>query len=199
MQRTLRAPLPRFAAVALGLTALLTTGCISAPDGTPDEQRQFIDDSSDETIAMIVKDKKVTQQDIQDAAGYATISNVSTQVLLIGGDDGYGVLVDNSTGQRTYLDVNSIDMGPGIGIAKYRTLLVFESQERLDEFKDGQWEFGAGVSAVAKTADGAGGAAEDTASFDKDVDVYITGEKGLAVSATIRNMEIKVNKKLTQN
>ena len=186
-----------FSAATLGLAALVSTGCISAPGATADEKRQAIDDSSDQTIQMIVADKGITQQQIMDAAGYATITNIGTQLLLVGADDGYGVLVDNGSGERTYLDVNSVDFGPGVGIAKYRTLLVFETQEKLDLFKNGQWEFGAGVAAVAKTGDGGGGSAESSSSFDNDVDVYITGEEGLAVSANIRNMDVEVDRELS--
>ena len=191
------APLRTLSATALGLAALVSVGCISAPGATPDEKRQAIDESSDQTMQMIIADKGVTQQQIMDAAGYATITNIGTQILVLGADDGYGVLVDNESGERTYLDVNSIDFGPGVGIAKYRTLLIFETKEKLDMFKNGEWEFGADVAAVAKTGDGTGASAESSSSFDQDVDVYITGEEGLAVSANIRNMEVEIDRELS--
>ena len=185
------------ATACLTLTALLTVGCISPQGDSASEKRQHVDDAADKTIEMVVQDKdNLTKQEVMDAVGYAAITNIGTQLLLLGADDGYGVLVDNSSGERTYLNISGVDFGPGVGIAKYRTLILFEDKEKMDRFKKGHWEFGGGVAAVAKTGGGSGGSAEDAASFDKDVDVYITGEDGLAVAANIRGMNIKVNKEL---
>ena len=189
----LAALLPLLAAAGIGY------GCATAPGQTAEEKRSYIDQQSDSTLEMVMADKSgLTQERLDEAAGYATITNVGTQVLLIGADDGYGVLIDNGTGERTYLDISGVDFGPGVGIAKYRTLMVFETSEVLQKFKDGQWEFGADVSATAKTED-SGGSAEDNASFDNDIDVYVSGEKGLAASANIRSMNVAVNKELTDS
>jgi lipid-binding SYLF domain-containing protein len=184
-----------FTSCTLTLAAVSLIGCATPQGKTAADKRQFIDDQADNTVAMVMKDKDLAQADLDEAAGYAAITNIGTSVLLIGADDGYGVLVNNETGERTYLDVSGVDFGPGVGIAKYRTLMIFEDPEPLQRFKEGHWEFGAGVAATAKTED-AGGSAENAATFNNDVDVYITGEEGLAVSAAIRGMVIKVNPEL---
>jgi lipid-binding SYLF domain-containing protein len=183
-----------FALCLLGVVAL-TVGCASAPGDTADEKRQYIDQQAASTLQMVMADKDLDAEKIDAAVGYAAITNIGTKVLLIGADDGYGVLVNNRTGERTYLDISGIDFGPGVGVTKYRTLMLFETEEALNKFKDGQWEFGASVAATAKTED-AGGSAEDAASFNKDVDVYISGEKGLAASAQIRSLNVAVNPQL---
>ena len=160
------------------LAATLIVGCTSPKGETPEAKRQFILEQDQAVVAAAMKDKPVTQQEIDDAAGYATFTNIDTQVLLLGGDDGYGVLTNNETGERTYLDFDALEMGPGVGIGKYRLLLLFEDQETIREFLGGQWKWGAETAAIAKTGDGTGGSAEQTAAFDQGIKIWTVGDVG---------------------
>ena len=143
-----------------------------------------------------MNDKPVTQQEIDAAAGYATFTNIDTQVLLIGGDDGYGVLTNNETGERTYLEFDALEMGPGVGIGKYRLLILFEDQETIREFVSGQWKWGAETAAIAKGTDGTGASAEQTAAFDQGMKIWTIGDVGFAAQVDVSGFSVKPMKGL---
>ncbi len=185
-------PLPMTALAAL---ALVLSACTSPQGTTPDQKRQAILDESQQTLRMLYADKDVTEQQVRDAVGYATFSNISTQVLLVGGGNGYGVAVNNQTGDRTFMTANQIEGGPGIGVASYRSVFIFETQKAFDSFINGKWLMDGETDAVAKT-DTAGGSAETTASFDPDVDIYHMGEDGLQVKVNISGISFQPDDQL---
>ena len=180
--------LPSLAAATLLATAMI--GCASPQGETAEDKRQFILEQDQAVIDAAIGDKPVTREEIEGAAGYATFTNIDTQVLLLGGDDGYGVLTNNETGERTYLDFDAIEMGPGVGIGKYRLLLLFEDQETIREFLGGQWKWGAESSAIAAGSQGAGNSAEQTAAFDQGIKIWTIGTVGFAAQVDVTGFSV---------
>ena len=177
----------------LGFLAL--TGCASPSGSNAQEKRNHILTQSRNTLDMLYEQQDITPRDIEEAAGYATLTNVGTQVLLVGGDDGYGLVVDQETGEKTYVEVWGLDLGPGIGVASYRSVLVFKDQATIEKVISGQWNFGTDLSATASTEDN-GGAAGQTGSFNKRIKVYTMGDEGLAATVNLRGMTVKPIKEL---
>jgi hypothetical protein len=71
---------------------------------------------------------------------------------------------------------------------------VITSQEALDRFDGGVWEFQAGVEASAGTvaAEGSSGA------LNEDFTVHVLSDGGASAIATARVIRIKVNSELTE-
>ena len=173
------------------LAGFVIVGCTSPKGDNPDEKRQAILDESQQTLSMLSDDKNITEQEVKDAYGYATMSNIATQVLLVGGGNGYGVAVNNESGEQTFMKSSTIEGGPGVGVASYRSVLVFETEEVFNDFITGKWLMEAETDAVAKTRDGSGGSAETNASFDKDVEIYNIGEDGLQVKVDLSGISFE--------
>lgn len=198
MPEAARPPMPphrlaRFAPVAV-LAALLLPACAAVPGDTPADERAAVRAERDLALQLAADDEGLDRSEVAAAAGYATLTNVVTQGLLVGGRDGYGLVVDNATGRETFVEVDGVNFGPGVGIATYRMVLVFHDANALRDFLDGEWDFGAQTAAVAP-ADGDGpdphAGAEQAAAFSKDYDVYLMGTGGLAAAADFRGLSVE--------
>ena len=84
------------------------------------------------------------------------------------GGDGYGVAVENSNGKKTYMKMNFIGVGPGIGLKDFRAVFIFRNKHVFNDFVEKGWEFGGQADAAAKS-----------------------GEKGMAVGGEMRAPCIK--------
>jgi lipid-binding SYLF domain-containing protein len=177
--------------LVLPAVAVLLTACATPKGDTPEDKRAYIDKQHDITVQAVMKEKGLEQAEIDEAVGHASFTNIGTQVLLIGGDDGYGVVTDTETGEKTYVKMGAVDFGPGLGVAKYRTLILFEDQDTLTDFTSGTWEWAAETAAVAKTGDGEGGSAEMAAGFDKGLKIYVVGEEGFKAKVNLTGFSVE--------
>ena len=91
-------------------------------------------------------------------------SNAGMKILMAGGGKGQGIAVDNATQKVVYMKMREIQAGLGMGVKKFSTIFIFESKEKLEEFTNSGWEFGAQTTAAAKTSDG-GGSLEGAAQY----------------------------------
>lgn len=84
---------------------------------------------------------------LNDAAGYAIFPNVGKGAWILGGAAGNGIVYEkgNLVG---YAELRQIDIGFQFGGKAFRELIVFRTQEALDKFKEGNFEFGGSASAV---------------------------------------------------
>lgn len=84
---------------------------------------------------------------LNNAAGYAIFPNVGKGAWILGGAAGNGIVYEN--GQVAgYAELRQIDIGFQFGGKAFRELIVFETQEALNKFKEGDFEFGGSASAV---------------------------------------------------
>ncbi|MEN8127508.1 MAG: YSC84-related protein [Planctomycetota bacterium] len=164
------------------LSAILT-GCSPGSKMTLAEKRQAIDTMTSETLQQLYTEIPSTKDEVQEAAGYAAFSNANFNIILASFGSGYGVVVDNATGDKTYMKMGSGGIGPGIGAKDYRQVLVFGSTDSLMNFTYSGWKFGAHADAAAKAGD-KGGEASGEDIFG-DTKVYAITEAGLALQATL--------------
>lgn len=180
-------PVKPIAALLLSALILSLVGCISPQGITTDDQRQAILNQSDRIVNAFVADRPATQTEIDTAVGYATMSNIQTQVLLVGAGNGYGVAVENATGKQTFMTCTEIAGGPGVGVVNYRSLLLFHSQEAFDQFIAGDWLAHAETDAVAKAND-TGGAAQTTSSLTRNITIRHMTESGFGAKVNLSSL-----------
>lgn len=82
-----------------------------------------------------------------DAVGYAIFPNVGKGAYVIGGASGNGAVYENGN-LVGYGDLKQVDVGLQIGGKAFIEVLFFETQEALNDFKNGSYELSANATAV---------------------------------------------------
>jgi len=122
--------------------------------------------------------KPETRQEIEQAVGYAVFDITSIYAILLVGQKGKGVLVDNATKQMTYMLSVRAGTGPGVGKQRLYQVFVFKSKEALGQFTLAG-DLGGDVSASASAGkDGM------VVSFNPSISIYQIPESGFAVQAS---------------
>jgi lipid-binding SYLF domain-containing protein len=148
------------------------------------KQRKAILDMRDATLKRLYKAKPATRNEIAKAEGYAVFDSNQANVILLVAGNGSGVLVDNATGQPTFMKMHRLGTGPGIGFKKYKQILVFKSRKVLDTFKTVGADVTASGDATFKVSAHGDGKVMDTAvSFDPMISVYQITDKGILLQA----------------
>jgi lipid-binding SYLF domain-containing protein len=121
----------------------------------------------------------------ETANGYAVIPRVGKAGIGIGGARGKGLVIKgNSTLGKVTL--TQLSVGFQLGAQVYSEFVFCKDQTALDDFKRGNFELGAQVSAVAVTA----GASMD-ADYSKGVAVFTIAEGGLMYEASVGGQKFK--------
>ncbi|WP_324720331.1 lipid-binding SYLF domain-containing protein [Salinimicrobium sp. HB62] len=132
------------------LMLLFTSATLHAQD-----QEKIMDMEKREVIKSDAMDAKMAfmranpelESMLNNAAGYAIFPNVGKGAWILGGAAGNGIVYEN--GQVAgYAELRQIDIGFQFGGKAFRELIVFQTQEALDKFKEGNFEFGGSASAV---------------------------------------------------
>jgi lipid-binding SYLF domain-containing protein len=166
-----RFPSVRVAAAALAVAALVPTAAFAATDA--------------ETI-KVFQDAGQSGQFFAKAYGYAVLPNVGKGGVGVGGARGTGRVYEQGkvVGE---VKMTQLTVGLQLGGQSYSEIIFFEDKRALDEFTSGNFEFAAGVSAVAITAGasasaGTGGGASAGASGGKNDAATVGGyKKGMAI------------------
>jgi lipid-binding SYLF domain-containing protein len=160
------------------------TGCGPRGNMTIAEKRQVIMDMEKETLARLYREAPETKEKISKAAGYGTFSNANVNVILISAGGGYGSVVDNSTGKRTYMKMALGGVGLGLGAKDYRVVMIFNDKATLNKFLESGWDFGAHADAAAKAGE-TGGELSGEGDIISGIEVFSMTESGLALQATV--------------
>ena len=148
------------------------------------ERRQSVGDMETETLDRLYREAPATKEKVKKAAGYGVFSNANVNLILVSAGGGYGVVVDNSTGKRTYMKMALGGVGLGLGAKDYRQVLVFKSREVLNKFVESGWEFGSHADAAAKAGE-SGGEASGEGALGADIEAFSMTESGLTLQATV--------------
>ncbi|MHC4385691.1 MAG: lipid-binding SYLF domain-containing protein [Planctomycetota bacterium] len=166
----------------LALSVVLI-GCSPGNKLTNDEKRQAIDTMAAETLQRLYTERPSTIEQVKKAAGYAAFSNANINIIFASAGGGYGVVIDNATGDKTYMKMGSGGLGIGLGAKDYRQILVFKTADSMNKFILSGWAFGGHADAAAKAGDKGGEASGE--GVIGDVKVYAMTESGLALQATV--------------
>src|SRR5215469_13531087 len=126
-------------AAALSTAALFAVNDLAADD---------LAARSQQTIASFQTANPNLKSFMDSSAGYAVFPSVGKGGLVIGGARGSGLLfVNGEIAGKTTLTQGSI--GAQAGGQTFSQLIVFESPTGVSNFKDGKFQLGADVNAVA--------------------------------------------------
>ncbi|WOH37201.1 YSC84-related protein [Thalassotalea fonticola] len=175
------------------LTALVLSAC-SATGDTPAEQKSAIAAMNNQVIADVEKASPGAMAHIKSAPGYATFSNAQINLIFVAAGGGYGVVNNNQTGSKTYMDMYEGGIGFGLGAKDFRAVFVFNTAESMNMFVKEGWAFGAEADAAAK-ADEKGGEVGGGVTIG-DITVYQLTETGLALQATVKGTKYVKNDEL---
>jgi lipid-binding SYLF domain-containing protein len=162
---------------------------------------------ADEYSDAVDSFKKAGQsaQFFSDSYGYAVFPTIGKGGLGVGAAHGSGKVYE----QGNYIGdakMNQVSVGLQAGGQAYSQIIFFEDKRALDEFTSGNFEFGAGVSAVAITAGvsgsagttgtsaGASGGKNDASTkgkYHKGMAVFTIAKGGLMYEASVAGQKFK--------
>lgn len=180
--------------LVLASAVLIMSACASMGNGTVAEKRQAILDMQQNVLARLYSEKPDTRSQIRDAAGYAVFTNANVNVIFFAAGTGYGVVNNNVTGNKTYMNMAEGGVGFGLGAKDYRVVMVFHSQKAMSYFIENGWTVGGNADAAAKA--GNKGASAEGEGYLGNVTVYTMTESGLALQATVKGTKFWVDKAL---
>lgn len=175
----------------------LITGCGPSSKLTIDERQKLVQDMETETLQRLYREEPATKDKIKNAAGYGVFSNANVNLIFASAGGGYGVVTDNSTGQRTYMKMALGGVGLGLGVKDYRQVLIFKSKEVLNKFVESGWEFGGHADAAAAAGE-TGGELSGEGAIGSDIEAYSMTEAGLALQATVAGTKYWKDKDLNR-
>lgn len=164
--------------------AFSVCGCTSAKGITPMEKKQSIADLREDIIDKMAARYPDIQRKIKLSAGYGVFSNVNVNLFIASAGNGFGMVVDNKTGEKTYMKMALGGIGIGLGVKDFRQLMLFKTRDAMNSFIDKGWEVGAHADASAKAGD-KGGAVNSAGDVTSGIEIYQVVENGLALQATV--------------
>jgi lipid-binding SYLF domain-containing protein len=174
--KTLHYPNAAFTAISLlGLFAF--AGCSTAPDTS--QARADLRGASAGALNQAQRSDPSLVDVMRDSAGYAIFPTVDKGAVGIGGAYGKGDLYQSGA-PVGYCDVSQATIGVQLGGQAYTEILVFQTPDAVQRFKNGDFTFDAQATAVALKS-GAGA----NAKFANGVAVFTMDESGLMYEAAI--------------
>ena len=150
-------------------------------------------DKQELAVAQAIIDAKEKDPELarwfDDAAAYAVLPRVGKAGIGLGGARGKGIVIQNDTtiGNVT---MTQLSIGLQLGGQVYSEYIFFRDQTALDDFKRGNFELGAQVSAVTITV----GASAD-ADYSKGVAIFTIADGGLMYEASVGGQKFKYKAK----
>ncbi len=161
----------------------------------PDKERKEILEARGKALDKLYAEKPATRQQLKDAKGYAVFSSFGMNLFLISTERGDGVLRINSTGKDIYMQMFSGGGGIGMGIKDFNAIFVFHTQQAMDDFRAGGWDFAGKADASAESGD-KGAGAEAAATVVAGTTIYQLTDAGVALQATLQGTKFWENEDL---
>jgi lipid-binding SYLF domain-containing protein len=143
----------------------------------------------EETIAKFKEADASMKVFFDKAYGYVVFPGIGKGGFIIGGGHGTGWVYEQGTyiGRAT---LTQLTVGAQIGGQSYREIIFFKDKKTLDNFKQGDVELAAQVSAIIVKQ----GASKD-ASYSNGVAVFTMPRKGAMAEATVGGQKFKFTPK----
>jgi hypothetical protein len=169
------------------------SGCASIPGKTGEEQSKAIDALVEQTLKDLYKQEPKSKEEIGKSVGYAIMKNKFAKIPIVGAGSGYGVAINNKTGEKTYLKIVRFDIGGGYGARSVRIVLIFKNEEKFKDFIDGIWSARAGAETGAKVKDEvvSGVAGSDNLPGDKGYSIHFIIDEGVTATVTVGVIHVK--------
>lgn len=142
------------------------------------EQKEIINDAKKAKAAFNQKDPAMSKI-FASAEGYVIFPNVGKGAYVVGGAAGNGAVYENGN-LVGMAKLKQIDVGLQVGGQAYRQVIFFKTEEALNRFKSGNFEFAGNASAVV-LEDGKAVSIE----FRNDVAVVTMPKAGAMVEVSV--------------
>jgi lipid-binding SYLF domain-containing protein len=170
------------ALLCLGLQACQTAALTPAQK---EEHRAAERKIARETLEQLYKAHPSARQAVARSAGYAVFSDIGFHIVYGGSEHGSGIAVNNATKRETFMKMFELEPGLGIGVARFRLVLVFETANEFNRYVTSGWEAGAHVLAAAKTT-ASGRAYAGAMTLSSGVHVTSSPRKALSPASALR-------------
>ena len=148
-----------------------------------------LDPKAKEAMTEFLKADPGMQKMLDRSVGYVVIPTVGKAGFGIGGARGKGLLYENGN-PTAVVTLSQLSIGFQWGGQAYSEYILFEDKPTLSDFKRGNYELGAQVSAVAVTA----GVSADAAFVD-GMAIFTQAKGGLMYEASVGGQKFKVEVK----
>ena len=142
------------------------------------EHKQLMEDAQKAKVEVLKKDVGLEAY-FKNAPGYVIFPNVGKGGLIIGGASGHGILYENGKAVGS-ANLKELNIGFQAGGQAIIEIIFFENKDALAKFKEGNFEFSAGVSAVV-----ADKGASKNANYNDGVMVFALPKAGLMADASV--------------
>jgi len=143
-------------------------------------------EKAQEALAAFKEKDSSVEKFLNEAVGYVVIPTVGKAGIGIGGARGKGVLYESGS-VTAEVTLTQLSIGFQWGGQAYSEFIFFQDSETLNDFKKGNYELGAQVSAVAVTA----GVSADAAFVD-GMAIFTQAKGGLMYEAAVGGQKFKV-------
>lgn len=171
----------------LGAMALGTVGCQATP--RTEAKAQALAANVQSTIATFKAKDPSLEPLLNKSVGVAVFPDIGKAGWVLGGSYGRGEVWEKGV-HIGYADVSEVSAGFQWGAQNFSQILVFMTQEKLDDFKTGKLALTANVSAVALSE----GAAATT-DPSKGVVALVDTKGGLMAEAAIGGQRMRFRPK----
>jgi len=169
----------------MSLLMVMTISVVSA--ASVGEKRDSVRKMSNETLHTLYNLQPNSRASIEGAAGYAVFSISDVKFAFLGGGAGHGLAVNNTTKEEVFMKTSEAEVGFGLGIKKYKVILVFGTDKAFADFGKEGWQIG-GQATAAATDSVNGDSMQGAVSVAPDVWMYQMTDKGLEASLTMRGI-----------
>lgn len=106
------------------ILTLLISGCATIQGSTFKEQRAYVQQMREDTLAQLFESQPIAKEQIKDAAGYGVFSNIGTNLIFLSTGHGFGIVRDKKSDKDTYMKMGSVGFGIGLGIKDFRGVII---------------------------------------------------------------------------
>jgi lipid-binding SYLF domain-containing protein len=152
-------------------------GCSTTP--TSEEARDNLRDDANASLSDMKRTDPGVNDVLRGSVGYVIFPNVGEGAAGVGAGYGRGMVYENGK-FIGYADISKGTVGAQLGAQTFSELIVFQTQQALDNLKNNKFELSATASAVAIRA----GAAAN-AKFENGVGVFTRPVGGLMFEASV--------------
>jgi lipid-binding SYLF domain-containing protein len=159
------------------LLAAMVMGCSTTPKSA--EAREDLQSGAQRAIDRMTASDPDLRGVLDSSHGYAIFPKVGKGGLIVGGGYGRGIVYEQGA-MIGYADITQATIGLQAGGQTFSELLVFQTKEALDRFRQNKLEFSANASAVILKK----GAAK-AARFENGVAIFVEPRAGAMAEASV--------------
>lgn len=164
---------------------VLFVGCGSTQPTTATEKDAFNKETEAAIVRLKAKDPGLKKWFDEQSYGYVVFPSIGKGGLVVGAAHGRGQVYEQGR-HIGYAQLKQGTVGFQAGGQAYIEVIFFEDETALKAFKEGNWEMGAQVSAVAAKR-----GASSSADYTKGVCVFTLAEGGLMAEASVGGQKFR--------